>query len=123
MASCWFTPPPPPLGVISCSINSICCCVSIFCLLEHLVGGQGHESVSAGGRHTHTRSSHQLHPLLAATITQLPVLVYACGAVHPAAAVLTLGGASAGSQKTSSVGDVGQNGDRGEMAIFDMELL
>lgn len=37
--------------------------------------------------------------------------------------VLTIGGASAESQKTSSNGDRGQNGDKGEMAMFDIELL
>lgn len=37
--------------------------------------------------------------------------------------ILTLGGASAESQKTLSVGDIGVNGDKGEMTISDMELL
>ena len=37
--------------------------------------------------------------------------------------ILTLGGVSAESQKTLSVGDRGRNGDRGEMAISDIELL
>ena len=37
--------------------------------------------------------------------------------------LLTLGGVSTESQKTSSVGDRGENGDKGEMAISDIELL
>lgn len=46
---------------------------------------------------------------------------------HPAAdtvgeSLLTLGGVPE-SQKTSSVGDKGENGDNGERAISDIELL
>lgn len=37
--------------------------------------------------------------------------------------ILTLGGVSAESQKTSSAGHRGENGDKGERAISDRELL
>lgn len=37
--------------------------------------------------------------------------------------ILTLGGVSTESQKTLSVGDTGENRDKGEMAMSDIELL
>lgn len=42
---------------------------------------------------------------------------------HRGELLLTFGGISMGPQKTSSVEDIGQNGDKGEMAISDIELL
>ncbi len=55
-------------------------------------------------------------------ITCCPDLLL-CNLICIGVLLLTLGGVSIGSQKTSSDGERGENGDKGEMAISDIELL
>lgn len=118
----------------TCSVSVTCCvhhflCTQaphanlVWCRLHPVPGMTTTTSSSYDGSHGGKKKKTSVQFPAHHMLSNLLFCNLICHLICIGVLLLTLGGVSIGSQKTSSDGERGENGDKGEMAISDIELL